>query len=78
MVEKLIETHLQGIPHAEWFDLKTSLYNTALRIFPNRLILKEHFRSVNEIIGFSNELCYSNEIIPLRCGKNDNPLEKNL
>lgn len=78
MVEKLIETHLQGIPHAEWFDLKTSLYNTALRIFPNRLILKEHFRSVNEIISFSNELCYSNEIIPLRCGKNDNPLEKPL
>lgn len=76
MVEKLIETHLKGIPHAEWFDLKTSLYNTALRIFPNRLILKEHFRSVDEIIGFSNKLCYSNEIVPLRCGKNDNPLDK--
>jgi len=66
VVETLIDTYLEGIPHAEWFDLKTSLYNTALRVFPNRLLLKEHFRCVPEIIGFSNELCYSNEIIPLR------------
>ena len=65
-VETLINTYLEGIPHAEWFDLKTSLYNTALRVFPNRLLLKEHFRCVPEIIGFSNELCYSGEIIPLR------------
>lgn len=66
VVETLINTYLEDIPHAEWFDLKTSLYNTALRVFPNRLLLKEHFRCVPEIIGFSNELCYSNEIIPLR------------
>ena len=66
VVENLINTYLKDIPHAEWFDLKTSLYNTALRVFPTRLLLKEHFRCVPEIIGFSNELCYSNEIIPLR------------
>ncbi|MGV8979959.1 AAA domain-containing protein [Clostridium sp.] len=66
VVEALINTYLEGIPHAEWFDLKTSLYNTALRVFPNRLLLKEHFRCVPEIIGFSNEFCYSNEIVPLR------------
>ena len=66
VVETLIDTYLEDIPHAEWFDLKTSLYNTALRVFPSRLLLKEHFRCVPEIIGFSNELCYSNEIIPLR------------
>ena len=66
VVEALISTYLKDIPHAEWFDLKTSLYNTALRVFPTRLLLKEHFRCVPEIIGFSNELCYSNEIIPLR------------
>jgi len=66
VVETLIDTYLEGIPHSEWFDLKTSLYNTALRVFPNRLLLKEHFRCVPEIIGFSNELCYANEIIPLR------------
>ncbi|MBU3100767.1 MULTISPECIES: AAA domain-containing protein [Clostridium] len=66
IVETLISTYLEDIPHAEWFDLKTSLYNTALRVFPSRLLLKEHFRCVPEIIGFSNKLCYSNEIIPLR------------
>jgi len=66
IVETLIDTYLQDIPHALWFDLKTSLYNTALRVFPARILLKEHFRCAPEIIGFSNELCYSNEIIPLR------------
>ncbi|MBZ9621533.1 hypothetical protein G9F71_001435 [Clostridium sp. FP2] len=66
VVETLINTYLEDIPHSEWFDLKTSLYNTALRVFPNRLLLKEHFRCVPEIIGFSNALCYANEIIPLR------------
>lgn len=75
MVEKLIEDYLYDIPDSDWFDLKTSLYTTALRVFPNRLVLKEHFRSVEEIIGFSNKTCYSDEIIPLRCGKNDNPID---
>lgn len=77
-VEKLIETYLKGIPDSQWFDLKTSLYTTALRVFPNRLVLKEHFRSVEDIIGFSNGISYSNEIIPLRCSKNDNPLKEPL
>lgn len=77
-VEELIELHLKDIPHKEWFDLKTSLYNTAQRVFPNRLVLKEHFRSVENIIGFSNNLCYSNEIMPLRCAKNHNPLEESI
>lgn len=67
MVENLISRYLKDVPHAEWFDLKTSLYHTALRVFPSRLVLKEHFRCAPEIIGFSNDLCYSGEIIPLRC-----------
>lgn len=72
MVENLISRYLNDVPHAEWFDLKTSLYHTALRVFPSRLVLKEHFRCAPEIIGFSNDLCYSGEIIPLRCpGKTD-------
>lgn len=67
MVENLIGRYLKDVPHAEWFDLKTSLYHTALRVFPSRLVLKEHFRCAPDIIGFSNDLCYSGEIIPLRC-----------
>lgn len=70
MVENLIHRYLRDVPHKEWFDLKTSLYHTALRVFPSRLVLKEHFRCAPDIIGFSNNLCYSDEIIPLRCPEN--------
>lgn len=70
MVENLIHRYLRDVPHKEWFDLKTSLYHTALRVFPSRLVLKEHFRCAPDIIGFSNDLCYSGEIIPLRCPEN--------
>ena len=65
-IQGLIDMHLKEIPHKEWFDMQTSLYSTALRISPNRIMLKEHFRCVPEIIEFSNKLCYSNEIVPLR------------
>ncbi|WP_242851429.1 hypothetical protein [Clostridium sp. DMHC 10] len=65
-IDELIDRHLKEIPHSEWFDLQTSLYNTALRVFPDRLLLREHFRCAPEIIGFSNNLSYSGEIIPLR------------
>lgn len=65
-VQQLINSYLTDIPNKEWFDMQTSLYDTALRIFPSRLMLKEHFRCVPEIIQFSNKFCYSNSIIPLR------------
>lgn len=68
-IEELIDRHLKEIPHSEWFDMQTSLYNTALRVFPDRLLLREHFRCVPEIIGFSNNLSYSGEIVPLRYPK---------
>lgn len=65
-IDDLIDRYLKEIPHSEWFDLQTSLYNTALRVFPDRLLLREHFRCAPEIIGFSNNLSYSGEMIPLR------------
>lgn len=65
-VNKLIERYLYEIPNRESLDLETSLYSTALRVFPERVVLKEHFRCLPQIIGFSNNLCYANEIIPLR------------
>lgn len=75
-VESLIDEYLKDIPHSEWFDLKTSLYNTALRVFPNRLVLKEHFRCVPEIINFSNDNYYSKEIVPLRCASSKENFEE--
>lgn len=65
-IKSLINIYLKDIPNKEWFDLQTSLYDTALRVFPSRVMLKEHFRCIPDIIGFSNRLCYSGDIIPLR------------
>lgn len=65
----LINKYLKDIPQKQWFDLQTSLYDTALRVFPSRLMLKEHFRCVPEIINFSNNLAYSGEMLTLRYPK---------
>ncbi|MFL0195597.1 AAA domain-containing protein [Clostridium sp. WILCCON 0269] len=69
VIYNLIDKYLKGIPQREWFDLQTSLYDTSLRVFPSRLMLKEHFRCIPEIINFSNDLSYSGEILPLRYPK---------
>lgn len=65
-IHSLINKYLKNVPQREWFDLQISLYDTALRVFPNRLIFKEHFRCLPEIIGFGNERFYCNEIKQLR------------
>ncbi|KGN01763.1 DNA helicase [Clostridium botulinum] len=62
-VKSLAKKYLTDIPNWQWFDMKTSIYSTALRIFPLTVTLKENLRSLPEIINFSNELCYSNKII---------------
>ncbi len=43
MISNFIDKYLDGIPHNQWFDLQTSLYDTALRTFKDRIMLKEHF-----------------------------------
>jgi len=65
-VHALIRRHLPGVPQSSSFDLQTSLYDHAVRIFPGTLMLKEHFRCVPEIIQFSNDLSYDGQIVPLR------------
>ncbi len=64
---ELIEAYLDGMPKKERYSLKDSLYDIARRIYPEQqLMLREHFRSVPEIIQFSNDLCYNGDILPLR------------
>ena len=53
------------IPNAHLYDSKTSIYDIAATTF-QPLMLREHFRCVPEIIGFSNELSYNGKIKPLR------------
>lgn len=74
-VHQLMERYLQGIPQSERLDLQTSLFDIAQIIFPGHLMLKEHFRSVPEIIQFSNDLMYGGEIQPLRISECSEMLE---
>ncbi|MEO1815856.1 MAG: AAA domain-containing protein [Acetobacterium sp.] len=53
------------IPNAHLYDMNSSLYDIAKTTFPT-LMLKEHFRCVPSIIGYSNRLSYDYKIKPLR------------
>lgn len=57
------------IPNAHLYDAKTSIYDIAATTF-QPLMLREHFRCVPEIIGFSNWLSYDFKIKPLRDSSN--------
>lgn len=57
------------IPNSHLYDAKTSIYDIAKTTF-QPLMLREHFRCVPEIIGFSNMLSYDYKIKPLRDASN--------
>lgn len=62
----LANMYIKGvIPNAHLYDMKSSLYDIAKTTFPT-LMLKEHFRCVPSIIGYSNRLSYDCKIKPLR------------
>lgn len=65
-VEALIGEFLDGVPNKELYDGRTSVYDLARQSFSGSIRLLEHFRCVDEIIAFSNSLCYQGEIQPLR------------
>ncbi len=61
------------IPNSHLYNIKTSLYDIAATTF-HSLMLREHFRCVPEIIGFSNKLSYDYKIKPLRDASSSNLL----
>lgn len=61
------------IPNSHLYDAKTSIYDIAKTTF-QPLMLREHFRCVPEIIGFSNMLSYDYKIKPLRDSGNSSLL----
>lgn len=65
-VQRLISSDLQGIPNNHLYDGQTSIYDLAETAFGGVVRLLEHFRCVPEIIQFSNNLSYHNDIRPLR------------
>lgn len=54
-------------PNYHLMDLTTSLYDVLKATYPS-FLLKEQFRSVPEIIEYSNRLSYEGKILPLRDG----------
>lgn len=66
-VDALVETHLRGLTHKDVFRPEASLFDHAIRRFPERIVLREHFRCAPEIIRFSDRLCYADTpLLPLR------------
>lgn len=63
--QSLVDTYLQGIPNAQLYDGKLSLCDLAMQSFSGSVCLREHFRCVPEIVGFSNEPSYDGKIKPL-------------
>jgi very-short-patch-repair endonuclease len=64
--QALISQFLAGIPNNHLYDGQTSVYDLARQSFGGTIGLREHFRCVPDIIGFSNQLSYNGEIRPLR------------
>ena len=63
----LVDHFLPGFENASAFHPDTSLFDLGSRWFPDRIVLREHFRCMPEIIRFSNDLCYrATPLIPLR------------
>jgi very-short-patch-repair endonuclease len=65
-VQRLIATHLVGIPNGHLYDGRMSVYDLGRESFGHTIVLVEHFRCVPDIIQFSNGLSYNWRIRPLR------------
>lgn len=70
VVQRLIATHLEGIPNSHLYDGRMSVYDLGRQSFGQTIVLVEHFRCVPEIIQFSNGLSYNWRIRPLRDASN--------
>jgi hypothetical protein len=55
IVHRLQDQYLDGLPFSELFSPESSLFDQANVRFPGRIVLREHFRCMPEIIQFSNE-----------------------
>lgn len=62
---ELQHQHISDFPDKSLLTLDESLYSISARAFPSTILLREHFRCVPEIIGFSNRF-YGGRILPLR------------
>lgn len=78
-VQELYDRYLQDQPFKTDMFLGQSLYDLAVRVFSDQNVaLKEHFRCVSPIIGFSNKNYYADRIVPLRSPKASERLDPPL
>lgn len=63
----ILDHHLTGFKFSASFNVDGSLFAQGGIRYGDRLVLREHFRCVPEIIQFSNQLCYPHQpLVPLR------------
>ncbi len=66
-VEMLNAQYLHDIPLGAHYDADNSFFDLARIRFRDRVVLREHFRCMPEIIQFSNDLCYrEHPLVPLK------------
>ena len=66
VIADLQRRYLDDVPHQHAFSPQSSLYaNANIRFGNPRIVLREHFRCMPEIIQFSNDLCYAPNGTPL-------------
>lgn len=66
-VIRLQDQYIEDMPFNELFDSTSSLFDQADVRFGNRIVLREHFRCMPEIIEFSNRIAYpQTKVWPLR------------
>ncbi len=66
-IDALIKRYLDDIPFKGFYTPTTSLFAFAEILFSGKIVLREHFRCMPEIIQFSNQLCYTGTPLkPLR------------
>lgn len=65
-VVDLIARHMSDIPNSVYFSNRSSLFDIAKIKMSNVVTLTEHFRCIEELIGFSNTLSYKGSLKILR------------
>jgi len=66
-IDTLIKRYLDDIPFKGHYVPQNSIFDFASILFKSKIVLREHFRCMPEIIQFSNQLCYTGTPLkPLR------------
>jgi len=66
---QILDRYLMHHPFREQFNINnktSSIYSLSGVIYPNIITLMEHFRCRPEIIGYSNQYVYNQQMIPLK------------